>query len=65
VIAALNRLGRDDRLTIALRHIEQLSERQMAVVLGCAAGTVKSRLSRAMTRLRTQLVAIDGPGDGR
>ena len=26
VIAALNRLGRDDRLVIALRHFEQLGE---------------------------------------
>ncbi|MGH9134269.1 MAG: RNA polymerase sigma factor, partial [Ilumatobacteraceae bacterium] len=47
VVDAMNRLGRDDRLVIALRHFEQLSEREMAEVLGCAGGTVKSRLSRA------------------
>jgi RNA polymerase sigma factor (sigma-70 family) len=55
VIAAVNRLRRDDRLVIALRHFEQLGEAEMADVLGCAAGTVKSRLSRAMTRLRDEL----------
>lgn len=55
VIAAVNRLGRNDRLIIGLRHFEQLSETEMAEVLGCATGTVKSRLSRAMARLRRQL----------
>ena len=60
VIDAMNRLDRDDRLVIALRHFEQLSENEMADVLGCANGTVKSRLSRAMARLRAQLVH-DGP----
>lgn len=55
VIAAINRLGRTDRLVIALRHFEQLGEAEMAAVLGCSTGTVKSRLSRAMTRLRHQL----------
>lgn len=55
VIAAMNRLHRDDRLVIALRHFEQLSEAEMADVLGCPAGTVKSRLSRAMARLRRGL----------
>jgi len=58
VIAAVNRLGRDDRLVIALRHFEQLGEAEMADVLGCPAGTVKSRLSRATTRLRSQLDAL-------
>src|SRR5690606_23440424 len=55
VVAALNRLDRDDRLVIALRYFEQLSEREMADVLDCATGTVKSRLSRAMGRLRREL----------
>ncbi len=61
VIDALNRLDRDDRLVIALRHFEQLSENEMADVLGCANGTVKSRLSRATSRLRVQLID-DGAG---
>lgn len=55
VVAALNRLAIPDRLVIALRHFEQLSEREMAEALGCAPGTVKSRLSRAMGRLRAEL----------
>jgi RNA polymerase sigma-70 factor, ECF subfamily len=55
VIDALNRVGTDDRLTIALRFFEQLSEQEMAEVLGCAPGTIKSRLSRAKARLRAEL----------
>lgn len=55
VIDAMNRLGSDDRLVIALRHFEQLSELEMAQSLDCPAGTIKSRLSRAMTRLRHEL----------
>jgi RNA polymerase sigma factor (sigma-70 family) len=55
VLAALAGLPAADRAVIALRHIDQLSEAETAVVLGCPVGTVKSRLSRAMTRLRTAL----------
>jgi RNA polymerase sigma-70 factor (ECF subfamily) len=55
VVAALNRLGDQERLVIALRHFEQLTEREIAEVLGCPAGTVKSRLSRAMASLRVEL----------
>ena len=62
VIDAMNRLDRDDRLVIALRHFEQLSENEMADVLGCANGTVKSRLSRATARLRAQLRDDDEEG---
>lgn len=55
VVAALNRLRAGDRLVVALRHFEQLSEREMAEVLDRPVGTVKSRLARAMGRLRTEL----------
>jgi RNA polymerase sigma-70 factor (ECF subfamily) len=64
VTDALNRLGPDDRLTVGLRYFEQLSEREMAEVLDCPAGTVKSRLARAMGRLRTELERVAaGPLD--
>ena len=42
---------------------EQLSEREMADVLGCPAGTVKSRRSRAMARLRAALSVEAVGGD--
>jgi RNA polymerase sigma-70 factor (ECF subfamily) len=55
VLAAVNRLAAADRLVIALRHFEQLGEQEMAEVLECPPGTVKSRLARAMSRLRAEL----------
>ncbi len=58
VIDAMNRLDRDDRLVIALRHFEQLSENEMAEVLG-APMEPSSPASRAMSRLRAELVDKD------
>jgi RNA polymerase sigma-70 factor (ECF subfamily) len=55
LVAALNRLGPKDRLVLAYRWFEGMSETEMAVALGCRPGTVKSRLSRAMARLRIEL----------
>jgi RNA polymerase sigma-70 factor (ECF subfamily) len=62
VVAAMNRLPELDRLVLALRHIEGLSEAAMAEVLECAPGTVKSRVSRALDRLRAELEASDAEG---
>jgi RNA polymerase sigma factor (sigma-70 family) len=55
VLAGLNRLADGDREVIALRYFEDLSEAEMAIALDCRPGTVKSRLSRAMKRLRAEL----------
>lgn len=55
LLAALNGLREDDRLAIAARYFLDLSEAEMAVALGCARGTVKSRLARALGRLRAEL----------
>ena len=52
LLAAVGRLREDDRLTIGLRWFAELGEAEMAEVLGVPRGTVKSRLSRAMGRLR-------------
>jgi RNA polymerase sigma factor (sigma-70 family) len=56
LLAALDTLRDDDRRAIAYRYFLDLSEAEMASALGCARGTVKSRLSRALARLREQLV---------
>lgn len=55
--AALGRLEERDRTVLALRYLLDLSEHEMAAVLGCRPGTVKSRLSRALERLRREVVA--------
>ena len=49
---AINRLPADDRLILYLRYFLELSEAEMARVIGKAPGTVKSRLHRAGRRLR-------------
>jgi RNA polymerase sigma-70 factor (ECF subfamily) len=55
LLAAINGLREDDRLVITLRWFLELNEEEMAGVLDCPRGTVKSRLSRATARLRDAL----------
>jgi RNA polymerase sigma factor (sigma-70 family) len=55
VLAAVASLGERDRLVIGYRYFAGLSEREMAEALGCRPGTVKSRLARALARLRPAL----------
>jgi RNA polymerase sigma-70 factor (ECF subfamily) len=43
------------RDVIALKYLEGLSYEEIAAVLGCAPGTVASRLSRALEKLETRL----------
>jgi RNA polymerase sigma factor (sigma-70 family) len=52
---AVGRLSAMDRRVIALRWFAELSEAEMATALDCAPGTVKSRLARALDRLRHEL----------
>ncbi len=61
LLAALNALRDDDREVIAARYLLELSEAETAEALGIPRGTVKSRLSRALDRLRTQL-GVAEPG---
>jgi RNA polymerase sigma factor (sigma-70 family) len=55
LLAALGRLREDDRLVIGCRYLLELSEAETAAALGIKPGTVKSRLSRSLERLRTEL----------
>jgi RNA polymerase sigma factor (sigma-70 family) len=52
---ALGRLSERDRLVIAYRYLFDLSEAEIALTFGVRPGTVKSRLSRAMSKLRDVL----------
>jgi RNA polymerase sigma-70 factor (ECF subfamily) len=52
---ALGRLREPDRIVLAYRYLFDLSEAEMADALDVRPGTVKSRLSRALVRLRADL----------
>ncbi len=51
VVRSLGRLPEAQRTAVVLRYYAGLDERQLAAALGVAPGTVKSRLSRALTTL--------------
>jgi RNA polymerase sigma-70 factor (ECF subfamily) len=57
---ALVQLKPNQRRVIALRYGADLSEAEIAQVLGWPVGTVKSRLNRARERLRVYLLAERG-----
>ncbi len=53
LLDALLDLPEADREVITYRYLLELSEAETAAALGVAVGTAKSRLSRALNRLRT------------
>jgi RNA polymerase sigma factor (sigma-70 family) len=53
--AAVAALRADDQLVIAARYFVGLSEAETAIALSLRPGTVKSRLSRALARLREEM----------
>ncbi len=58
LLHAVRRLDHGDREVIACRFFLQLSVAETAAVLGCAEGTVKSRLARALDRLRRAMAPL-------
>lgn len=60
LLAAVNALPEPERLVVGLRYFLELSEAETADIAGIPSGTVKSRLSRALGRLR---VAMGDPDD--
>ncbi len=59
LLAAVEELREEDQLVIACRYFLDLSEEETASVLGLRRGTVKSRLSRALEKLRARVEAVD------
>ena len=49
---ALDRLPRRMRAAVMLRYFEDMTEQEIAALLGVSLGTVKSTVSRAVARLR-------------
>jgi RNA polymerase sigma factor (sigma-70 family) len=61
--SALMRLGRRQRTVLVLRYFEDMTEQQVADVLGVRVGTVKSTSHKALQHLREtcgDLVPVDG-----
>ena len=55
LLSSLARLRDDDRLVLGCRYLLELSEAETAAALGVKPGTVKSRTSRALERLRGEV----------
>ena len=57
IIKALSELPQDQRLTLFLTDVEQLSQREVAQITDVEVGTVKSRASRARMKLKNKLTS--------
>jgi len=57
VNAAINSLPEDQRIVLTLRDLNGLSYDEIAKILDCPGGTVKSRINRARQALRNVLSA--------
>lgn len=60
----LQGLTAQQRAVVVLRYYEDLTDTQIAAVLGCAQGTVKSHANRALRSLRTALDPSGSDGAG-
>jgi RNA polymerase sigma-70 factor (sigma-E family) len=60
---ALTRLTVKQRAVLVLRYFEDLPERQVADLLGCSVGTVRSQTAKALARLRTLAPELGRPFD--
>ncbi len=56
---ALATLPERQRAVVVLRHYDDLPEQEVARLLGCSTGTVKSQCSRGLAKLRDTLTAPD------
>ena len=58
--AALDRLDPIDREVLALRHFEELSNNEVAALLGIRKAAASKRYVRALERLKSALAEIPG-----
>lgn len=60
LMAALRGLPPRQRAVVVLRYWADLSDAQVAALLGCSEGTVRSQAWRALTKLRVSAALVDG-----
>jgi RNA polymerase sigma-70 factor (sigma-E family) len=60
LLAALRQLPPRQRAVVVLRYWEDLTDAQIAAVLGCSSGTVRSQLARALAKLRVSSALGEG-----
>lgn len=61
LVAALKALGPEQQAVVVLRFVADLTVPQIATTLGVPAGTVKSRLSRALDAINPELLHEEQP----
>jgi len=62
LLAALRELPARQRAIVLLRYWDDLSDVQVAAIVGCSPGTVRSQASRALAKLRGSAVLADRGG---
>lgn len=62
LLAAIGGLGTEDREVILMRHVDQLSNQDVAQSLDISAAAASMRYLRAIRRLRERLSAGEAPG---
>ncbi len=65
ISAEISQLPLKQRTAFLLHHVHGLPLADVAAVMGCRIGTVKSHLFRATERLRAQLADVMGTEEGR
>ena len=55
LLAELGKLSRRQRAVLVLRHYEDRGDAEIAELLGCSSGTVRSHASRALAALRVDM----------
>jgi RNA polymerase sigma-70 factor (sigma-E family) len=61
LVRALRRLGRRQRAVLVLRYVEDLTDAQVADLMGCSVATVRSQASRALAAIRAEWAADTQP----
>jgi RNA polymerase sigma-70 factor (ECF subfamily) len=62
VRSVVDALAPDQRMVVVLRYTQGLSYDEIAAILGCAPGTIASRLNRAHKILARRLARLAGAG---